>query len=84
MLSAAVSDLLKALMASWLGIQIALDILASGLSILLHKHRSASHKAMAVINRLIRGAVQIGALSTVFAIAALIAFVVQPHITLYA
>ncbi|KAF8190438.1 hypothetical protein BJ912DRAFT_322380 [Pholiota molesta] len=83
-ISVVVVGSLKSLFACWLVIQIILDIFTAGLAVyFLRKHRSGSRKNIAVIDRLIRGAIQMGVLPAIFAFAGLVTFVVQPHTDFY-
>ncbi|KAG2008413.1 hypothetical protein CC2G_013847 [Coprinopsis cinerea AmutBmut pab1-1] len=76
---------LKPFIIPWLLIQCTLDIIVSGvLSGFLHRHRTGHLPTDSVINRLIRGAIQTGAFSTILAITGLIVFLVRPDTILHA
>ncbi|KAJ3516746.1 hypothetical protein NLJ89_g925 [Agrocybe chaxingu] len=77
---------LRTLIAWWLGIQAALDVVIAALLIaLLQKQRTEDRgsRTNSVINRLIRGAGQTGLLPVLFAFSALVAFLVRPNSNLY-
>jgi len=77
-------DVLTTLVTWWLGIQMVLDIaIAVGMTYVLWKSKTGYKRTDSVIHRLIRGAIQIGIFSTIFAAGDLFSFAFSPDTNFY-
>jgi len=77
-------SVLTTLVTWWLGIQMVVDIaIAIGMSYVLWKSKTGYKKTDSVIHRLIRGAIQIGIFSTIFAAGDLFSFAFSPRTNFY-